>query len=259
MRSRRWTLTVVTVLALGLTVTDSGTPPAAASSDDVHVRVDLRAGTQLGHVPVTGTAGARGTVVQHRGGVAVAVASRSGQGTAADFPPARRGSQAPAAVIAVRPPAGSAALAPGTRAFSFGADFRLDAGSTGIDGGDNLVQRGLADDTGQYKLELDGQRAACVIKGNRGKVTVRSTLTVTRGAWYTAECRRSGDTVSLTVRRIGGTSVTTTARGATGSVVTARADTPLSIGGKLTPAGKVATWSSDQFNGLVDNAFLRID
>lgn len=259
MRSRRWTLTAVTALAVGLAVTDSGAPPAAASADDVHVRVDVPAGTRLTHVPVTGTAGARASVVEHAGGRVVAAASRSGQGTAADLPPARRGSHAPAAVIAVRAPAGSTALAPGTRAFTFGAEFRLDTGSTGIDGGDNLVQRGLADDTGQYKLELDGQRAACVVKGTRGTVTARSTVTVARGAWYAAQCRRSGDTVSITVRRIGGSSVTTTARGATGAVATRRVDTPLSIGGKLTPAGKVATWSSDQFNGLVDNAFLRID
>lgn len=252
-------MATMAAVALSLTVSGSAAAPATVAEQDVLLRFDAATGHRFSTVPVSGSAGARASAVSHAGGVVMAAHGQSGQGAVADFPAAARGSRAPAAVVAVHGPSGTDVLAPGSRSFTFGADFKLDPEDTGVDGGDNLVQRGLADDAGQYKLELDGQRPTCVVKGSLGKVTVRSAIRVNRGVWYRVQCRRDGNAVRIILHRVGGSTTTTTARGATGFVRTKRASTPLSVGGKLTPAGAVATWSTDQFNGLVDNAFLRID
>lgn len=146
----------------------------------------------------------------------------------------------------------------------FGIYFKKDAVSSGtkVDDGDNLIQRGLYRDSAQYKLQVDGGKPSCVVKGDRGRVTVRSDLEVNPSHWYRAQCARQGRTIALTVKEYrsdGSThSVTTRKRGSTGSLVWSRRDTPLAIGGKLS-AGQVVRSSTDQFNGWVTHPLLEID
>jgi hypothetical protein len=175
-------------------------------------------------------------------------------------------SGAPRGVLRITPTGGDP-LSPGSRAFSFGADVTLDAGVTSshgsgsTDNGDNVVQRGRYGDRGQYKIQVDGRRPSCRIKGGSGTVMVTSRVKLAAGTWYGLTCSRSGSTVTLTVKRYSSSgsvvqSTTTTGRGATGSI-SAPASRPMSVGGKLTSSGQVAR-DSDQFNGRVDNVTLTI-
>jgi hypothetical protein len=171
-------------------------------------------------------------------------------------------SDPPRAVVRIRASDTSDPLSPRTSEFEFGADFRLDATSTGstVDNGDNLIQRGLFRDRGQYKLEVDAGKLACRVKGATGQVTVRSPVSISRGAWYRAFCRRAGTQVVLKVARIIsgglGTFTSTTANGGTGDVDMG-GSVPLSAGGKLSADGLLVLAATDQFNGIVDRVFYR--
>ncbi|HET8615930.1 MAG TPA: LamG domain-containing protein [Actinomycetales bacterium] len=158
-------------------------------------------------------------------------------------------------------------LSPGSRSFSFGADVLLDSGTTAshtsgsTDNGDNVVQRGRYGDQGQYKIQVDGRRPSCRVKGSSGAVLVKSSVSLAAGTWYQITCTRSGTAVTLQVLRFTSTGAVaattkTTGYGATGSVL-APGSRPMSVGGKLTTSGQVAT-DSDQFNGRVDNVVLTI-
>lgn len=177
-------------------------------------------------------------------------------------------------------------LSPGTAAFRFGADLKLDAGPTAApdtyDDGDNVIQRGLAgspeqftDRGDQYKLEVDNRIPACTIAGETGP-GVSSSFTVsvadavgfpTTGigsTWYRVRCLR-GNATTLRVKvwrlKKDGTPGTYYTRARTD--IPANLDitmndpaTPLSVGVKLADATTIhpPTWSCDQFNGLIDNA-----
>jgi hypothetical protein len=161
-------------------------------------------------------------------------------------------------VVSVRAQRPGDVLSPGLRAFSFGVDVATDAGG---DTDDNVVQRGLSDDLGQYKIELDRGLFTCTVKGADGRVTARlSEPRPEAGVWYRIHCRREGGTVDLKVTRLDtGEVATTTSTGSIGEVRTADPTAPLSIGGKLTQVGAIAAWAPDQFDGALDNVWLRID
>jgi hypothetical protein len=144
----------------------------------------------------------------------------------------------------------------------------LDAGATAshasgsTDNGDNVVQRGLYGNRSQYKIQVDGRRPSCRVKGSSGAVMVTSTVALSSGTWYRLICTRSGSTVSLQVTRYTSTgSVASTtmssASGATGTVRAPSWSQPISAGGKLNARGEVAR-DSDQFNGRLDNIVLVI-
>ena len=93
-----------------------------------------------------------------------------------------------------------------------------------------------------------------------------SPVTLTLGVWYRLLCSRTvgttQDTVTLTVTPIAadgtiGTPVTTTGRHAIGRLSYAFG-VPVSVGAKLTQSLNIAS-GSDQFNGIIDNAWLSID
>lgn len=156
-------------------------------------------------------------------------------------------------------------LAPGSNDFTFSIYFKKDATSSGtkVDDGDNLMQRGLYTDPAQYKLQVDDGKPSCVIRGDQGRVIVRSGLTVDPSLWYKAQCTKSGETTTLTLKeyRPDGTTRLVTARnsGVTGSLVWPRRETPISIGGKLAADGQVIRSTTDQFNGWVTHPLLEID
>jgi len=221
---------------------------------------DAGSGSSISSAVNSGSAAIRVDVVTRSGGAAkrtAALASRWGVRL-----PAFSDSSDPArAVLRIRASSGDP-LSPRSDPFDFGADFRLDPRSTGssVDNGDNLVQRGLYNDRGQYKLELDGGRVGCRVKGASGAVYVRSTVQIQRDTWYRAVCRREGDQVTVHVARLTasgpGSFTRTTAQGATGDVNLG--DTvPLSAGGKLRNDGAMEVSATDQFNGVVDRVLYR--
>ena len=179
---------------------------------------------------------------------------RDGPGLSGRFPsfdPAVRGSRA---VVRVRSLGGRDSLSPGRDDFRLGVAFRLDEKSEGgaYDNGNNLVQRGLFADSGQYKLQVEHGHVSCRVKGSTGEVLVVSATKVTPLSWYGASCVRSGDTVTLSVEdkataRTDLTSATT----AVGKVAMGSRSVPMSIGGKLNADGAITTGASDQMNGLV--------
>jgi hypothetical protein len=148
-------------------------------------------------------------------------------------------------------------LEPRLADFRFGSAWKLDEVSDGsdADNGDNVLQRGLAGDDGQYKLQVDHRVPMCTVKGDEGLVVARAKR-VQPEVWYRTRCLRQGDTVSIRVWELtdGGAVLfdSTTASGSMGSVKFSEG-TPLSVGGKLTSGGKLVSDSGDQLNGVVDN------
>lgn len=249
MLTRRTTvLSAVTAVTVASTIIGALAISATATGRALDLRFD--SASALTSASGSAAASVAVSVVSAGGGRITTVAGRAGQGNALAFPEGSGN-----AILALTPASGSA-LAPGTANFSFGADVRP-AGRWSD--GDNVVQRGLADDRGQYKLQIDAGRAWCVVKGSSGTVSVMSSLQLTKGVWYRLDCARDTSGVTLRVTRIDtGATTTTRKAGATGDVRTSLTRAPLSVGGKLTKEGKLATWQPDQFHGLIDNVTLQI-
>ena len=171
----------------------------------------------------------------------------------------------PHAVVQVVDRRGADDLDPGVQPFRFGADFNLDtlsedAGPGGRDNGDNLIQRGLFNRQAQYKIQLDHRIATCRVKGSLGTVSVSSSVHPVPGTWYRVMCSRQDDQLTIVVTRWDAgmpTSLRQSASGSIGVVSPVSRTVPLSIGGKLARRG-VINESSDQFNGRIDNVFIRI-
>lgn len=236
------------------------------SSGDVHVEV---AGHPDEGVPVTnlvnmGALPVTVDVARLDGGTARVDRDLAGD-AAVRLPAYRKGSTMPRAVVRVRHRANAEdPLAPGKRAFTFGASFNLDRVSRGssVDNGNNIMQRGMWADAAQYKLQVDSDRVSCRVMGSAGAVSVKSSVPVQPGRWYDVECARSGSSVALSVTEhlSGGKTRTSTSigRGAIGTLLWQKASTPLSIGGKLAANGQVVKASTDQFNGVISDPVLDI-
>jgi hypothetical protein len=253
-RTRPHAAGLVAAAAAACLVAASVSPPAGAAV--AGREMNLKFGTTAKQTNNGRTPLAVRTVTRNGG----RVASTSGPSGGAVRLPAYQASNAPVAVLAITDTDGADDLAPGTARFTFGADFALDAKSQGsrTDNGNNLVQRGLYGHRMQFKLELDGNRPLCRIKGSGGAVSVKSSRTVAPGVWHRAVCKRSGSRVTLTVKRLSdGVKWATSRSRATGSLRPSSRSVPVSVGGKLNPNGSLAR-SADQFNGKVDNAFVNV-
>ncbi|MDX6251513.1 MAG: hypothetical protein QOF10_4873 [Kribbellaceae bacterium] len=152
-------------------------------------------------------------------------------------------------------------LSPGESEFSFGADIRLDAQSSGsaIDNGDNVMQRGLFADAAQFKIQVDKHYASCVVRGADGAVVVKSKVALAAANWYRLTCHRLDKTVTLTVEQLDSTQqpAVVSKTGAIGPLELTGAE-PLSIGAKTGADGEIIKSSTDQFNGWIDNiTYLR--
>ncbi len=250
-------------------------PAAAAPADQVWLAFgETPAGQVLTTVTNEGTLAADmlQSVVTLNGGTLVAGSAVSGQGSSADFPAFNASGSGRRAVVRVTNAGSVDRLVPGPAQFSFGADVVLDATSASsssgsTDNGNNVIQRGLYNDAGQFKIQVDARRPSCRVKGASGAVEVRSRASLTPDTqWYRLLCTRTvgspNDTVTLAVTPISGS-------GALGATVSdSRAGpvgrtgfaigVPLSVGGKLKSNGAINSGSSDQFNGRIDNAVLQI-
>ena len=170
----------------------------------------------------------------------------------------------PRAIIEVASTGDGDPMSPGTRDFTWGADFRIDKDSFGsaIDNGDNLVQRGLSSHPTMFKAEVDGDRAACTVIGDEGTQIIRASERVRPGWWYRLRCQRTGDELAVFVTEYepSGDVNTYASRvaGLIGDVTMPTPETPLTVGGKIGADGGILDNASDQFNGIVMNPVLAI-
>ena len=182
-------------------------------------------------------------LVTGRGGTVRSVVHGSGQGL--QFPAKCSGRKCPHAVLQTPT---SAVLNPGSRPISFGATVRLARSQTSK--GQNVVQKGYSKTSSQYKLQVDGVlgNPSCVLVDvkKRGIKVVRSSVSVADGKWHVVECRRVGIAFRVLVDG--------TVRGLlkVPAKLSVSNNRPLSIGGKGVYA------DNDQFNGAVDDVWVRI-
>jgi hypothetical protein len=237
-------------------VTSAMTPLISLDFDDAEV---------TGNTMVTGNGGdfSLRTWIASAGESGVTVEDESPGDRYLRFPGVGTTTGPPRAVLVVtaRPSAsGADRLSPGKRDFEFGATFMLDGTSDNgdLDNGNNLVQRGLSTDPTQYKIQVDHERISCRVAGDGGELLLNSRKRVEPLTWYVARCARVGESVVLEARAVdGGTTERVTADGPTGAVVAAPM-TPFAVGGKVTSTGEAVRGNSDQFNGAVDDVFLRV-
>jgi hypothetical protein len=268
-RSAKPLLLAVFLCAASLVLAAAGCDPLG--TDRVEVRFDNRS---IGQNVVPTDSGDETDrlileVLTLNDGVVTTVAGTIGQGRAADFPAHDGGVSGPRAIIRLSNTTNTDVLNPAASDFEFGADVRLDntsATSGSRDDGNNVFQRGLFGDSSQYKLEVDLRngdlKAICRIKGGSGAVEVKSEP-LEAGDNYRLRCKRRGNTVRLQVTPITpsgtlGQTVETQESGQIG-LLTFPLSVPASVGGKLwSTSGNIAASASDQFNGVLDNAFLAV-
>lgn len=139
-------------------------------------------------------------------------------------------------------------LNPGTRSFSFGASVLLAPSQT--TDGQNVMQKGFSTLTSQWKLQVDGRAGhpSCVLVGDAGGgiKLLRAGRSVADGHWHAVECRRRGPLLMILVDGLPEGS-RTVPLGL--SVVN---DVPMTLGGKGTSA------NNDQFQGILDDVWVRI-
>lgn len=241
-------------------------PTASAAGRELVLDLDAAVGGGEGTpVPTAGTVPTEAEVRTHAGGVTSVVRHR-GAGRALRLPAfAADGDRAtsPVALVAVTP-TGPAGLDPGAGDFVLGASVRLDARTTGtaVDNGDNVVQRGTFEAAAQMKLQVDGRRPSCRVKGADGVVTVSADTRLRADRWFKLSCRRAGDVVTLLQERttVDGTVVRRSwvGRGPTGSLSKLDPDVPLTVGGKTDVTGAPLASGADQLNGSVDDVYLDV-
>jgi hypothetical protein len=252
--------------ALAASLAAPGVAGAATDTGSLSITAHGSPGTTVtgsGQFTVAGDSPVDISVSHLSGGTASLVAGpNSDLPTAVEFPPYVASGTYPRAVVEVVPSSGTA-LSPGRADFEFGAVFRLDAQSQGRtdDNGNNAFQRGLSGQPAMFKLELDGGRPSCTVKGTAGKAIVRSGTTVTHDAWYEATCSRVAGKLTVAVTALGssGSFASATAQRSTytstGTVGFA-STVPASIGGKLYNSGAIDSGASDQFNGAIAEVWI---
>ena len=150
----------------------------AASPNSLTMAVVGTTGTVVtgpGQFTVGGDTPVRIAVARLSGGNAKVVTGPDGVSPAVQFPAYVKSGTYPRAVVGVTPTSGGG-LSPGASDFEYGAVFRLDATSSGrsIDNGDNLFQRGLYEDSAQFKLQIDKGYPSCRVRGSGGQGFVTS-------------------------------------------------------------------------------------
>ena len=139
-------------------------------------------------------------------------------------------------------------LNPGRRPLRYGAAVRLAADETTK--GENVLQKGYSAEGSQFKLQIDGAAGdpSCVlVDDTRPQIHVaKSAVSVADGRWHTLECRRDGPRLDVLVDGV--------RRGvaAVPADLTIHNRIPLSVG------GKGSFTDNDQFQGVLDDVWVRI-
>jgi hypothetical protein len=229
----------------------AGGPPAAAPSAPAVLVARYGFDTGSGVIADVTGRGHNLTIVAGHGGSVRLIAH--GAGRALAFPakcakpvkPAKTTKACPHVVLQTP---GTADLNPGTKPIAYGASIRLAKSQTTK--GQNVVQKGYSVTTSQYKLQIDGRagRPSCVLVDvtKPGIRLIRSAVSVADGAWHSIACRRIGASFTIEVDGvIRGVGVVPT------TLSVSNAD-PLSVG------GKGASRNNDQFQGALDNVWVKI-
>ena len=236
MRSRSYATVLVLGALLGGSV--AAQPASAAPAIVARYGFDGRSGT----IRDDSGNGHTMSLFSGRGGRIRLVGHGAGQ--AMQFPAKCKGARCPHAVLQ-SPHA--AELNPGTKGLAFGATVRLRRSQTSK--GQNVVQKGYSITGSQYKLQIDGSagRPSCVLVDVKKDLRqVWSSVPVADGNWHTVRCQRLG--VALRIMVDGAvTGLTKIPAG-----LSVANNHPLSIGGK----GAYA--DNDQFQGSLDDVFVRI-
>lgn len=224
--------------------------------------IDFENGPDLGQ-PITTIAASVGNITVTSVGLGdgeVLVTAGVDGGAAARFPTSAASAAGVRAVLRVDP-TDVDALSPGPGGFQFGVDLMYPEGSAGDsdgDNGDNLFQRGLFGDQGQFKLQVDHGRPACRIAGAERETIVRTRESLESDQWYRVWCQRSAGELTLFVAELGPASEpdnweSWSVPDRAGPIPSSQAPVPASIGGKLNPQGQVVREAPDQFSGVLDN------
>lgn len=148
---------------------------------------------------------------------------------------------------------------PGTAAFGFGADVYFDVigAASDADNGDNVLQRGLASDPTQYKLQVDDGVPSCSVTGADDRLMIKGeALDATR--WYRLACHLDAEGLQLVVTALDDQTVAEfAAPGAVGAVEFPE-DIPIAIGRKAATGGIGIKKQPDQFNGTLDSVWIGI-
>lgn len=192
------------------------------------------------------------------GGELSVVPSRSGDGSAIRFPGFSEGEEEPGVGLVVTA-ADSALPSPGSSSFGFGADVRFDdlSAESDADNGDNVLQRGLAADPAQYKLQVDHGKPSCTVTGSTGRLMAKGDA-LEGGTWYRLTCLLRDGQLTLTVTDLDAEeSAEFTDSGAVGAVEFAD-NVPVAIGRKVGVDGAGINKQPDQFNGTMDSVWIGI-
>jgi hypothetical protein len=193
-------------------------------------RVVDSAGRYRDNGRVTTANGGRLTPVRHRGGRAAA------------FPNPCPDRGCPRAIIATPNRRG---LNPGVRAFSFGAQIRVNPNRTAFKS--SIIRKGDFPRPGRWRLRVDRAEGFpyCSIAGTAGAVRMRSLVGIADGQWHRVRCARRGRSVRLVVDgRV--------VRAKVGPIGAVRSPQPILIGGVSTGV------RNNQFSGSLDNVYLSI-
>jgi hypothetical protein len=249
MRSRSYTLVVALIAGLAVHAV-SGVGGRAWASDPAATAPVLVArygfDTRSGAIADISGRGHTLTIVAGHGGSVRAIAHGTGQALA--FPAKCTAKAAKICPHVVLQTPGAADLNPGTKPVAYGAAVRLARNQTTK--GQNIVQKGYSATSSQYKLQIDGVagRPSCVLVDDRkpGIRLIRSSVSVADNTWHTVECRRIGSAFAILVDGV------TRGIGAVPATLSVNNTGPLSVG------GKGAYRDNDQFQGALDNVWVRI-
>lgn len=257
----------VAIVLASVTAMMSAPASAASKSDDVWVRFEsAKPRHAIVKLANAGKSPVSVKVVRSNGGRLVARQVKNTRSRAADFPAYAGGPSAPHAVVAVVN-TNRDRLAPHSQAFVFGADFKIDAaGIAARDDGNNVMQRGYFGSPAQYKLQVDKDVIGCRLKGQLGSVFLTSDTPVDPAKWYRVTCSLAPvaagpDTARLRISTLGSRGRVRLIENHTAVVEIGRLNfpksRPLAIGGKVKDSLLMPA-RVEQFNGLIDNAFLRL-
>lgn len=192
------------------------------------------------------------------GGELTVVPSFSGSGDAIQFPAFAAQEDEPGVGLVAKA-GGSPLPSPGSSSFGFGADVRFDdlSAESDADNGDNILQRGLAADPSQYKLQVDHGKPSCTVTGSAGRLLVKGER-LEDGTWYRLACLLDDGELTLVVTDLSAdTSADFVEAGTVGTVEFAD-DVPIAIGRKVGPGGAGINKQPDQFNGTMDSLWIGV-
>jgi len=233
-------LVLVLVTAAVISV-PSGTA-GAATGDRFRLDFDegqsLAVGTKVTDVSGLGNGG---VVRSSSGGVITPAGGR------AVYPRLCTTEPCPNAIIEI---ADSPQLDPGTAPFEYGATVVLAANQTST--GQNIIQKGTFDASGQWKLQVDNiaGQPSCRIRGFNGShvlknIRVVSSVSIADGQPHQVMCRKTSTGLQILIDGVG-----------RGTSASGKLD--ITNSSSVTVGGRNTAQNNDQFQGALDDVYMRL-